>query len=271
LGEAKEIMNLESKDGKELRETLEDLKEKGCIGAKMSTEDSGLSLNFIDFVNNRVLDGVVPLNMKIGGPDAQNDIKEALRIGVSGIIAPMVESPFGIHKFVTAMRRYAGEEAMRHLLISVNLESVTAYRQIDTILRAPEIEAIDQIVIGSSDLARSVAKPKDDPTFVAMVREMARKSKKAGKIVRVGGMMSLLRNNQAMLRQLLEETNADKVNTSNICFSVKRTRGLREAYVTALHFEKQLFTFWSTRNTNGLTYLQDKIASLEANIRQLTR
>ncbi|GAG99297.1 unnamed protein product, partial [marine sediment metagenome] len=57
-----------------MHEMLEELKEKGCIGMKMSTEDSGLSLDFIDFVNNRVLDGVVPLNMKIGGPDAQNDI-----------------------------------------------------------------------------------------------------------------------------------------------------------------------------------------------------
>jgi hypothetical protein len=153
----------------------------------------------------------------------------------------------------------------------VNLESVTAYRQIDDILRAPEIEAIDQIVIGSSDLARSVAKPKDDPTFVAMVTDMAQKSKRAGKIVRVGGMMSLLRNNQAILRQLLEETNADKVNTSNICFSIKRTQDLRSAYVTALHFEKILLTFWSIRNTNRLTYFRDKILSLEKNIMQVTR
>lgn len=264
-------MNLESKEGKELHEMLEELKEKGCIGMKMSTEDSGLSLDFIDFVNNRVLDGVVPLNMKIGGPDAQNDIMEALRIGVSGIIAPMVESPFGIHKFVTAMRKYAGEEVMSHLLLSVNLESVTAYRQIDDILSAPEIKAIDQIVIGSSDLARSVAKPNNDPTFVAMVTDMAQKSKRAGKIVRIGGMMSLLRNNQAMLKQLLEETKADKVNTSNICFSVKKTPDLREAYLKALHFEKTVLTFWSIRNTNRLTYFRDKILSLEKNIMQLTR
>ena len=267
----KEIMNLESKESKELYKMLDELKECGCIGMKMSTEDSGLSLNFIDFVNNRILDSTVPLNMKIGGPDAQNDIMEALRIGVSGIIAPMVESPFGIHKFVTAMRKYAGEEAMSHLLLSVNLESVTAYRQIDDILSTPEIETIDQIVIGSSDLARSVAKPKNDPTFVAMVTDMAKKSKRAGKIVRVGGMMSLVLNNQATLMQLLEETDADKVNTSNICFSVKRTQDLRAAYVKALHFEKTLFTFWSIRNTNRLTYFRDKILSLEKNIKQVSR
>jgi len=86
-------MNLESEDGKELRETLEDLKEKGCIGGKMSTEDSGLSLNFIDFVNNRVLDGIVPLNMKIGGPDAQNDIKEAFISILIGVFHHRVPYP----------------------------------------------------------------------------------------------------------------------------------------------------------------------------------
>jgi hypothetical protein len=245
-------MHLESTESKELRELLENLKEMGCVGVKMSTEDAGLSLNFIDFVNNRLLDGIVPLNMKIGGPDAQNDIREALRIGVAGIIAPMVESPFGLQKFVAAMRRHAGEAAMRRLLVSVNLESVTAYRQIDDLLRTPEIEAIDQIVIGASDLALSVGKPKDDPTFVAMVTKMAQKAKDVGKIVRVGGMMGLLRDHEARLRQLLAETHADRVNTALVCFSVHKTRDLQAAYVTALRFEKALFAFWSMRNAKRL-------------------
>ena len=51
----------------------------------------------------------------------------------------MVESPFGISKFVTALRTLAGEEMIRRRLVSVNLESVTAYRQIDEILKTTRV------------------------------------------------------------------------------------------------------------------------------------
>jgi hypothetical protein len=43
------------------------------------------------------------LYLKIGGVEALRDIKDALDLGVDGLIAPMVESPFGVVKFVSAV------------------------------------------------------------------------------------------------------------------------------------------------------------------------
>ena len=37
----------------------------------MSTEESGYCLEATDFMNNRILDDILPLSMKIGGPDAR--------------------------------------------------------------------------------------------------------------------------------------------------------------------------------------------------------
>lgn len=226
-----------------LKTLIKELKIKhGCVGIKMSTE-GGDSLEAIDFVNNRLLDGVLPLNMKIGGPDAQTDIYEALKIGVSGIIAPMVETPFGVVKFVTAMRKIAGEKLMSKLLLGVNLESVTAYNQINEILKTPEINDIDQIIIGASDLSKSVSKPRDDPVVIKMVTKIAQKSKKKGKIVRIGGMMDLIYDKPAILMDLLETTNADKLNTSKVCFSTDKAFDLRSACLKAMKFEMKYYAF----------------------------
>jgi len=260
-------MHLELRDEcEELKEILKELKKYGSIGLKMSTEDSGNSLEFIDFVNNRLLDDILPLSMKIGGPDAQNDIREALKIGVSGIIGPMIESPFGIQKFITALRGIAGDEAMKHLLVSVNIESVAAYRQIDEILKAPEIKDINEIVIGTSDLCISVGKPKEDPEVIKMVREMAQKSKRASKIVRIGGMISLSNENPPLLKRLLEETGADEVNTTCVSFSVKKTPDLCSAYLKALNFEMKLYAFGLALSNKRAAPLQRSLLSLEKTI-----
>ena len=44
----------------------------------------------------------VPVHLKIGGVEAVRDIKDATELGVSGLIAPMVESEFAAKKFLDA-------------------------------------------------------------------------------------------------------------------------------------------------------------------------
>ena len=242
------------------------INEHNCIGMKISTEDQGNCIEFIDFINNRILRDILPLNIKIGGPEAKNDIRECLRIGASGIIAPMIESPFGVKKYVTALRELAGKDIMSQLLISINLESLNAYEKIDDILRSKETREIDQIVIGTSDLAKSVEKPIDDHKVVEMVRKMAKKSKKSGKSVRIGGIMSMAYHNPNPLNLLLEETNADKINSANICFDAKKTRDLRSAYLQALNFEIKLNSYWVALTNKKIKPFQKRISSLKKRI-----
>jgi hypothetical protein len=253
----------------ELKTLLLQLTEEyGCVGLKMSTEDAGNSLDYIDYVTNRLLNHSIPLHMKIGGPDAQNDIQEALRIGVSGLIGPMVESPFGVSKFVAAVKKVIGEQALKQVLLSINLESLSAYHQIDEILATPELSYVDQIVIGTSDLARSVARANDDDDVLRMVREMAQQAKKLEKRVRIGGVISLSHGHMNLLTTLLRDTNADNINTANVIFSVPRLHDLSSAYLLALTFEKKLYSHWAAIHDENLARLRRRVSSLEHTIAQ---
>ena len=46
----------------------------------------------------------IPQFLRIGGPEANRDIKKSLEIGVNGLIAPIVESSFGLKKFIDAVK-----------------------------------------------------------------------------------------------------------------------------------------------------------------------
>ena len=43
--------------------------------------------------------------VKIGGVEAVNDIYNCLELGIDGIIAPMVESKFGVKKFIDIFKK----------------------------------------------------------------------------------------------------------------------------------------------------------------------
>ena len=252
-------MNIERIEIEDLQKKIRVLKNNhGCSGFKLSTEESGHSLEIIDFMNNRLLDGILPLSMKIGGPDARTDIVNGLKIGVSGFIGPMIESSFGVKKFSEAVKKYVDDKTRKKLQLSINLESYQAYLNIDEILDTPEIQYIDQIVIGSSDLANSVSKQKWDDELIAVVKEIAVKSKAKGFNVRIGGMIGLCMEHPDKLQRLLKETKADRVNTSNACFNVKEIPDFKKANIEALNFEKMLNGYWYYSKKSHVAILKNK-------------
>ena len=124
--------------------------EYGCCGIKAEFEAEGSS--YKDLVRlRRVTDQAgLPLFLKIGGPEAVRDIRDAYEIGVDGIIAPMVESQFGAKKFLDACREVYREKEVHK---TINIETAQAVYNIDGILKYKPY--IDTITFGRSDLSAS--------------------------------------------------------------------------------------------------------------------
>jgi hypothetical protein len=255
-------MQIELERGK-LKELLADLVENGCTGIKLSTEDGGMSLEFIDHVNNRIIQGAVALHMKVGGPDARNDIRKGLELGATGLIGPMIESPFGVVKFVKAVQSVVGEDALKEVFLSVNLESLCAFEKIDEILAVNEFGSVNEIVIGTNDLAMSVSKPVSDPLVVDMVEKMTVKIRKTGKIVRVGGLISAFVSKPDIRERILGSGAVDEINTTSVAFDLKKIKDMKSSYLKAVNFEYRLSEFWSLLCGKRLEPFQRKAAALK--------
>ena len=118
----------------DLKESLEKLsKSYGIIGMKQSFEDEGVLLN--DVVAFKRVTEVCGLQsyVKIGGCEAKSDLYNCIRMGINGIIAPMVETPFALSKFTDIIEPYSNRADA--YIVS---ESKRAYDNVDAILKDGE-------------------------------------------------------------------------------------------------------------------------------------
>ena len=134
------VVPVKPKEG--LLSSLRSLKSQfGACGLKLSTEDAAMSIEQIGYwaeFSGKILSTIV----KIGGPNARNDIKQLLPLNIDGLIAPMVESPYGLENFISAVRDFTTPMQFERLKKQINIETETAVRQLDAILSVSESSKI---------------------------------------------------------------------------------------------------------------------------------
>lgn len=130
----------------------------GLIGIKTSFEDEGAQFNEIVRLKELCNQAKTKLTLKIGGPEAIRDLKDSLIIGVKGIVAPMVESVFGLQKFIQATKQYVPHDVLSTTHLNINIETITAIDNISSILNSDYINNLYGITIGRVDLVSSMSK-----------------------------------------------------------------------------------------------------------------
>ena len=75
-------------------------------------------------------------NIKVGGCEAKTDIFFCEKLGVNGIVAPMVETGYALRKFLQIISKNKRQS------LYVNLESIQAFKNIKDILKAKEFKKI---------------------------------------------------------------------------------------------------------------------------------
>jgi hypothetical protein len=160
--------------------------EYGLIGIKAEFEAEGSS--FEDLVRLRRLTAAqgIALHLKIGGVEAFRDIKDALTLGVDGLIAPMVESAFGLRKFLECVDKIWPSGSVR---LAINVETRHAVTDLESIL-AEGRGRIDGITIGRTDLSASWMDPAVTPDcglIMDTIRRCAGLIGDAGLELTVGG------------------------------------------------------------------------------------
>jgi 4-hydroxy-2-oxoheptanedioate aldolase len=140
---------------KELIKELKALSKLGVVGIKQSFEDEG-ALQPDVLTMRRITEQLgLGLSVKIGGCEAKTDIEFCQSIGVDKIVAPMVETPFALTKFIESVIN------VNDIEFYINIESFTAAENIKKILDSPSSKLLSGVVIGRSDLAKSFGLSKD--------------------------------------------------------------------------------------------------------------
>ncbi|MBU1487816.1 hypothetical protein KKH56_07215, partial [bacterium] len=182
---------------------------------------------------------------------------------VNGLIAPMVESPYGLKNFVTALRQVAPKEQYQYIFKGFNVETITTFRQLDEIFALPEIKDISSVSIGRSDLAGSLSAKVDDPEVMKIVREVRDKAKSIGLFVSVGGGITPL-NAEKVATQI----EPDRINTRNSGFSLKRCPDIRKAICEALKFEIALLEHEASQINDTYQRIKGRAEILKERMRQ---
>ena len=175
------------------------------------------------------------LTLKIGGCEAIRDIIDAKKIGVSSIVAPMVESSYALTKFVTAVKSVYSEINMPKLFI--NIETITAVNNFDEIIAADCFKYIDGVVVGRTDLLGSMELSSSDSDInliFDIANDIAKKIQNLGKKIVIGG--NIASNSVEFLKDLyyLSSFETRKV---VFCGSLLKEPNLGEAISKAIEFE----------------------------------
>lgn len=202
---------------------------------KAEFEAEGVRTDEMIMLNEVVFRADADLNIKIGGCEAVRDMDQCRLLGASGIMGPMIETPFAMRKFREAANKvYEGQLDSVNWII--NAETITCYENLDTILQEGT-NFLNTVVVGRSDFSGSLEVKREDinnDSIFEYSKNMLQRARKAGYKASLGGAITL----NAIPFLLNIYPYIDECETRKIVFkAMDDEKMLREGILKALEFE----------------------------------
>ena len=152
----------------------------GVVAVKGEFEAEGLSRDSVAAEALFAARHSLPYLVKIGGCEANSDMRFLMLMGIDRIVAPMIESAFAMRKYMAMLP----EGAFHH--VGVTIETIDAVQRIDAILDAGT--KLTEVTIGRTDLTDSYGGTGvDSPATIEMVKTVASAARARGLGVTMGG------------------------------------------------------------------------------------
>lgn len=214
--------------------------EYGYVGVKAEFEAEGTRMDELLRLVEIASKAGVDMAVKIGGCEALRDLLEAKQIGVRYIIAPMVESPYALSKYIDAKNKvYSADESL-DIDFLFNLETENCYTDRERILEmAAGPNGVNGVVFGRVDLCGSLGLDRDrinDDAITARAMEVGALCKGHGLDLVVGGGVSS-DSIGALIR--MATARLTRFETRKVVFDGEAVHrpGIRQGLLNAVHFE----------------------------------
>ena len=226
-------MNTEER---KMLDSLLELKEVyGVYGIKAEFEAEGARMDELISLRELILRADLKFITKIGGCEAVHDMQQCKLLGATGVMAPMIETPFAMSKFVGAAKRVYGDQIDTVEWI-INAETKTCHANYEGVLEAGK-GFLNAVTVGRSDLSASMGIERKDieskPVFDA-TRDLLKKSKDAGLVTNFGGNIGI---ESIPFIQGMSDV-AERFETRKVVISMDNDENkLKKAIHKALNFE----------------------------------
>lgn len=215
---------------KELKSEYQALAIKSEFEAEGSRTDELVKLNEIVFRAD------MDIYIKVGGCEAVRDMEQCRMLGAKGIMAPMIETPFAMRKFLGAIDRVFTREEQKEMYYIFNAETITGYNNLDDILEVDEIEKIHSIAVGRVDFTASLGFGREyinGPEIMKYTRDMLEKARNKGIMAGMGGGIS---PEAIKIIRLLGDV-LEKFETRKVVFKYSDDLDIKKGLELAMEFE----------------------------------
>jgi hypothetical protein len=181
------------------------------------------------------------LGLKVGGCEAMRDLMEAKQIGVEYVIAPMIETPYALSKYIDAKNIVYSKDEQQDTKFLFNLETETAFHHLTELIAMSTADGgANGVVFGRVDFTLSTGRGRDEINTEAITdfcTQAAKSLAGTGQDYVVGGGVSM--DALDALRQI-RTIYLSRFETRKVIFDAEALDGstdLEKGLVEAVHFE----------------------------------